>query len=172
MRFANKISQLYPKYKIGDKMYVDARHCASERDKKLLDLKNTELWKIVQNINNKAYKLAIPEILKATGLTPIFHLWKIHLAPNNLFPEQILSSNPLIKISVMSLKSTILSLGSQLADQTNGCLLTLLASIASHCYRVWLTTSAALVTWLSTKAIFIFQSSFFLLFLSLYLGTS
>ena len=73
--------------------------------------------------------------------------------------------------SVTSLKSAILSLGSRLADQASGCLLTLLASIASHCYQVWLTTSAALVTWPLTKAIFIFQSSSFLLFLSLYLGT-
>ena len=30
--------------------------------------------KLLKNINNKAYKLAIPETLKAAGLTPIFHL--------------------------------------------------------------------------------------------------
>ena len=39
-RFANKIRQPHPKYKISDKVYVDARHFASERDKKSLDLKN------------------------------------------------------------------------------------------------------------------------------------
>ena len=55
-------------------MYVDAGHFVSERDKKLLDLKNARPWKIVQNINNKAYKLAIPETLKDAGLTSIFHL--------------------------------------------------------------------------------------------------
>ena len=39
-RFANKTCQTHPKYKIGDKIYVDARHFASEQEKKLLNLKN------------------------------------------------------------------------------------------------------------------------------------
>ena len=58
-QFANRTRQAYPNYNIGDKMYVDARHFASERDKKLLDLKNARPWKIIWNINNKTYKLAI-----------------------------------------------------------------------------------------------------------------
>ena len=37
-------------------MYMNARHFAPERDKKLLDLKNARLWEIIQNINNKAYE--------------------------------------------------------------------------------------------------------------------
>ena len=80
-------------------MYVDARHFASERDKKSLNLKNAGPWKIIQNIDNKAYKLAISATLKDTGLTPIFHPWKMHLAPNNPFPGQILPSDLPIKIS-------------------------------------------------------------------------
>ena len=98
-QFANKTRQAHLKYKIGDKMYVDARHFASEREKKLLNLKNTRPWEIIQNINNKAYELAIPETLKAAGLTSIFHLWKLHLALNNPFPGQILLSGPPIEIS-------------------------------------------------------------------------
>ena len=39
-QFANKICQPHPEYKIGNKVYVNARHFASEKDKKLLDLKN------------------------------------------------------------------------------------------------------------------------------------
>ena len=42
-QFANRTRQLHPKYKIGDKVYVDARHFASERYKKLLNLKNARL---------------------------------------------------------------------------------------------------------------------------------
>ena len=42
-QFANRTRQPYPKYKIGDKMYVDARYFASEQDKKSLDLKNAGL---------------------------------------------------------------------------------------------------------------------------------
>ena len=80
-------------------MYIDARHFTSERDKKLLDLKNARPWKIVWNINNKASKLAIPETLKDADLTPIFHLWKMHLALNNPFPGQILPPGPSIEIS-------------------------------------------------------------------------
>ena len=77
--FTNRTCQPHLEYKIGDKVYMDVRHFASEKDKKLLDLKNVGLWEIIQNIDNKAYKLAIPETLKDAGLTPIFHLWKINL---------------------------------------------------------------------------------------------
>ena len=98
-QFANGTCQLHPKYKIGDKVYVVARHFAFERDKKLPNLKNAGLWKIVQNIDNKAYELAISETLKAAGLTSIFHVWKLYLAPNSLFPGQILPSGLPIKIN-------------------------------------------------------------------------
>ena len=98
-RFVNRIRQVHPEYKISDKVYIDARHFASEKDKKLLDLKNGGLWEIIWNINNKAYKLDIPKTLRDAGFTPIFHSWKLHLAPNNPFPEQILPPDPPIKIS-------------------------------------------------------------------------
>ena len=45
--FANRTRQTHLEYKVGDKVYVDARHFASERDKKSLDLKNAGLWKII-----------------------------------------------------------------------------------------------------------------------------
>ena len=78
---------------------MDARYFASKKNKKLLDLKNTRLWKIVQSIDNKAYELAILETLKTAGLMPIFHPWKLHLTLNNPFLEQILLSDPPIEIS-------------------------------------------------------------------------
>ena len=86
-------------------MYVDARHFASKKDKKSLNLKNAELWEIVQNINNKAYKLEILQTLKDADLTQIFHPWKLHLAPNNPFPGQILPPGPLIEISAKNDKT-------------------------------------------------------------------
>ena len=46
-RFANRTCQAHPEYKINDKVYVDARHFTSERDKKLLDLKNAGPRKII-----------------------------------------------------------------------------------------------------------------------------
>ena len=98
-QFANRTCQPDLKYKVSDKVYVDARHFASEKDKKLLDLKNAGPWKIVQNIDNKTYKLAILKTLKAAGLTSIFHPWKLHLVSNSLFPGQILLPGPPIEIS-------------------------------------------------------------------------
>ena len=47
IQFANRTCQAHSKYKIGDKVYVDARHFASEKDKKLLNLKNAGSWEIV-----------------------------------------------------------------------------------------------------------------------------
>ena len=49
-------------------------------------------------MNNKVYKLEIPQYIKNAGLIPIFYLWKLHLAPNNLFPGQILLPKPLTLI--------------------------------------------------------------------------
>ena len=98
-QFANRTCQPYLKYKIGDKVYVDAKDFASEKDKKLLDLKNARLWEIIWNIDNKVYELALLETLKDAGLTSIFHSWKIHLTPNNPFPGQILLPGPSIEIS-------------------------------------------------------------------------
>ena len=54
-------------------VYVDARHFISEQDSKLLSIKNVEPWRIVRNIDNKAYELEIPQQMKDAGLTPIFH---------------------------------------------------------------------------------------------------
>ena len=70
---ANQNRQPHPEYKVGDMVYVDARHFASERDSKSLSMKYAGPWKIVHNINNKAYKLDIPQQMKDARLTPIFH---------------------------------------------------------------------------------------------------
>ena len=79
-------------------MYVDVWHFAGKRESKSLSIKNAGLWKIIQNIANKAYKLDIPQHMKDAGLTAIFHPWKLHLAPNDIFPGQILKPGPPILI--------------------------------------------------------------------------
>ena len=65
----------------------------------MLNLKNIELWELVQNFDNKAYELTISKILKAADFTSIFHSWKIYFASNSPFPDQILPPGPSIKIS-------------------------------------------------------------------------
>ena len=42
-QFANRTHQSHPKYMVGDSVYMNARHFTSERDKKLLNLKNARL---------------------------------------------------------------------------------------------------------------------------------
>ena len=54
--WANQNRQPHPEYKVGDMVYVDARHfSASEGKSKSLSLKNAGPWKIIRNIANKAY---------------------------------------------------------------------------------------------------------------------
>ena len=80
-------------------VYVDARHFASEKSSKSLSMKNAGLWKILRNIANKAYELNIPQQMREAGLTPVFHPWKLYLAPSNPFPRQILEAGPPVLVS-------------------------------------------------------------------------
>ena len=43
--------------------------------------------------------MEIPQQMKDAGLTPIFHPWKLHLAPSNPFPGQILEPGPPVLLS-------------------------------------------------------------------------
>lgn len=78
---------------------MDTRHFASAQDSKLLSMKNAEPWQIVRNIDNKAYKLEIFQQMKDASLTLIFHPQKLHLAPGNAFPGQILKLRPFIIVN-------------------------------------------------------------------------
>ena len=71
--WANQNRQPHPEYKVRDMVYVDARHFTSEKDSKLLSMKNAGPWKIVPNIANKAYELDISQQMKEAGLTLVFH---------------------------------------------------------------------------------------------------
>ncbi len=96
---ANRTQQPHPEYWLGDEVYVDARHFAAERPSRSLGLKNAGPWKITRVIDNKAYELDIPQDLKDAGLTPIFHPWKLHLAPSNPYPGQAQEPQPAIMIT-------------------------------------------------------------------------
>ena len=79
---------------------MDARHFStSDRESKLLSMKNAGPWKIICNIANKAYKLDIPQQMRDARLTPVFHPWKLHLAPTNPFPGQILEPGPPVMVN-------------------------------------------------------------------------
>ena len=97
--WANENRQPHPDYKVGDMVYVDARHFASKKASKLLSMKNAGPWKVIWNIGKKAYELDISQQIKDAGLTPVFHPWKLHLAPSDSFPGQILEPGPPILVS-------------------------------------------------------------------------
>jgi hypothetical protein len=50
-------------------------------------------------INSKAYKVEIPIHMLNAGVTPIFYLWKLHLALNNPLPGQVANPEPLVIIT-------------------------------------------------------------------------
>jgi len=67
---------------------VDARHFAAECPSRSLGQKYAGPWPIKRVIDNKAYELELPDYLEKSGLTPIFHPWKLHLAPSDPYPGQ------------------------------------------------------------------------------------
>jgi transposase InsO family protein len=87
-RHANKNRQPHPEYRVGDRVYVDARHFAAERPSRSLGQKYAGPWAIKRVIDNKAYEIDLPDHLIKSGLTSIFHPWKLHLAPSNPYPGQ------------------------------------------------------------------------------------
>ena len=97
--WANQNCQPHLEYRVDDMVYVNAMHFASERDSKLLSVKNAGPWKIICTIRNKAYELDIPQQMKDAGLTPVFHPWKLHLALRDPFPGQILEPGPLVFVT-------------------------------------------------------------------------
>ena len=98
--WANQNCQPHPRYNVKDMVYVDARYFSTSNcESKSLSLKNAGPWKSIWNIGNKAYEVDIPQQIKETELTPIFHLWKLHLTSTNLFPKQVLELKPLVFVS-------------------------------------------------------------------------
>lgn len=98
-RYANTHRQPHPEYRIGDQVYVDARHFAAERASKSLGYKNAGPWRIKRVIDNKAYELELPDYMVTAGVCSIFHPWKLHLAPRNPYPGQNPDPQPPIMIT-------------------------------------------------------------------------
>ena len=95
---ANTFKQPHSDYKIENLVYVNVKDFFSARQSKSLNFKNFESWRIVKNIDNKAYELNIFENLKSARVVPIFHSWKLHLTSSNSFSEQIIIPKPSILI--------------------------------------------------------------------------
>jgi hypothetical protein len=98
-RQANRRRTPHPEYRIGDLVYVDARHFAAERPSVSLGFKHAGPWPITRIIDNKAYELQLPDHMIAAGVTPVFHPWKLHLAPTNPYPGQVQEPQPPLLIT-------------------------------------------------------------------------
>jgi len=98
-RHANKRRAPHPEYRVGDLVYVDARHFAAERPSVSLGYKHAGPWPIIRIIDHKAYELLLPDNMRAAGVTPVFHPWKLHLAPTNPYPGQRHEPQPAIIVT-------------------------------------------------------------------------
>lgn len=98
-RHSNRHRSPHPEYRVGDRVYVDARHFAAERPSVSLGFKYAGPWPIIRIIDNKAYELQLPDHMRAAGVTPVFHPWKLHLAPTNPYPGQAQEPQPPIIVT-------------------------------------------------------------------------
>lgn len=75
-----------PQYKEGDWVMLDARNIKTTRPAKSLDWKKMGPFQIEKIYDHAAYKLDLPEPLKA--LYPAFHPWLLHPFDNQPLPGQ------------------------------------------------------------------------------------
>lgn len=75
-----------PAFQVGDWVMLDARNIKTEKQSRGLDQKNVGPYRIVRNIDNKAYELDLKGDLR--GIFPVFHPWLLHLDPRDPLPEQ------------------------------------------------------------------------------------
>jgi hypothetical protein len=97
-RHANQHRQPHPAYRIGDRVFVDARHFKLQRESQSLAPKNLGPWPIIRIIDHKAYEVKLPPQMEEAGVTPVFHPWKLHLASNDPYPGQVEDPEPPILI--------------------------------------------------------------------------
>ena len=69
--YANRIRSPAPDYKVGDRVWLNARNIRTKRESKKLDWKNLGPYTILNAIGSHAYRLDLPENMK---VHPIFHV--------------------------------------------------------------------------------------------------
>ncbi|KAI0993536.1 hypothetical protein K3495_g14648, partial [Podosphaera aphanis] len=93
---ANRHRSTPPAYRVGDKVFVNAKNINTKRPCKKLDWKNLGPFEVSQVINSHSYKLALPEDLKS--IHPVFHTSLLRPDPNNPILGQSNEPNPPIEI--------------------------------------------------------------------------
>lgn len=98
-QFANAHRRQHPRYSIGDKVFVDARHFANDRTSKSLGYKFIGPCRITRVIDNKAYQVELPVSLAQAGVTDVFHPDRLAPAPARSFPGQHTPEQPPVFVS-------------------------------------------------------------------------
>ncbi|KAI1511087.1 rve multi-domain protein [Pyrenophora tritici-repentis] len=75
--YANQHRQPAPDYRVGDKVYIDARNIPTMRPSRGLSAKNLGPYKVRALPNRYAVELALPDCYKQVH--PVFHPWLLHL---------------------------------------------------------------------------------------------
>ena len=65
-KYVNNHRSSVPKFKIDDKIFLDIRNLNIARSSRSLNYKNVDFYEIVRVINNVAYELKLPDVMKDT----------------------------------------------------------------------------------------------------------
>ncbi|KZZ87162.1 retrotransposon nucleocapsid protein [Ascosphaera apis ARSEF 7405] len=95
---ANAHRRPHPRYRIGDRVFIDTRHFRNDRTSKSLGFKRIGPCAITRIVDHKAYEVDIPPSLASAGVTNVFHPDKLSLAPTSTFPGQRQATPPPVMI--------------------------------------------------------------------------
>jgi hypothetical protein len=85
-----------PRYKPGDKVYLDASDIRTNRPSKKLSHWHLWLFQVEKWVGNSAYRLRLPPSMK--HLHPVFNVIKLMLAPADPIPRRCFPPPPLPEI--------------------------------------------------------------------------
>lgn len=84
--FANVNRMEPPMFEIGDSVFLKSKDYKSNRPSKKLDYKNIGPFKIIERINEVAYRLKLPNTMKIHN---VFHVSLLELKSKDIYPTQI-----------------------------------------------------------------------------------
>ena len=90
-RFYDLHRQEAPSYKKGDKVWLDAHNITTVRPSKKLDDKWFGPFKVLEKINDNAYRLELPPSFK---IHPVFHVSKLRVFTENTLPRRQTEAPP------------------------------------------------------------------------------